>query len=112
MQPCDVAGFTPAPAHCPSATVAIVGCSTHVTERVCVPPPHMTEHVPNALLTHWYVHGCTEQLCDVAGFGPAPAHCTSVAAVIEPSSRHVTVLVCVPGPHTVEHVPNAPVTHW
>lgn len=58
------------------------------------------------------MHACRLQLCDAAGFVPAPEHCASAAVVIDVSSRHVTVRVCVPGPHTVEHVLNALVTHW
>jgi len=48
----------------------------------------------------------------VAGFVPAPEQAASAAVVIDVSSRHVTERVWVPGPHTVEQVLKAPVSHW
>lgn len=102
-----VGGFGPAPEQSPSATTVDETCSKHTTVRVCVPPPHSAEQVPNALGCHTYTgHGCVLQACEVAGF--TPAHEASGASRLR-LSRHTTVRVCVPPPQVAEHVLNGPV---
>jgi hypothetical protein len=109
---CDVDGLGPALLHNVSATTMPVPCSMHATVRVCVPPPHATEHAANALACHAYVgHACVLHVCDVDGLGPAPLHNVSATTMPVPCSMHVTVRVCVPPPHAIEHVPNALACH-
>ena len=63
--------------------------SSHVTERVAVPPPHGIEQGPNAPTTHEYVgHGCVLQGSTDAG-GVCPAQ--NESATVSPRlSSHVT----------------------
>lgn len=76
--------------------------STHWTVRDWVPPPHVAEQVENGPVNHEYVaHDCVLQAWVVGGAG-------SVQRIEETGvlrlSTQVTVRVCVPPPHSAEHV--------
>jgi len=48
--------------------------SRHTTVRVCVPPPHVAEHVPQSEKPHEYVvHASVLHDWRVAGMAPADA---------------------------------------
>jgi len=77
-----------------------VGVTT-VATAVCVPPPHVAEHVenaPNALMTQLTGHGCELHVCV----------CTKTGQAAPPLAADVNtdrVDVCTPDPHGVEHAP-------
>lgn len=77
-----------------------------VRVRVWVPPPHVFEHVPNALQSFQTQstgmgHACSLQAW-LSLVGPSHALPPLDAGVFT-----VRVRVCVPPPHIFEHVPNA-----
>jgi len=73
--------------------------SEHVTDRDCVPVPHVFEHVDQAPVIQ-FGHICVLHACDCVNTGhAAPPFADPV--VID------RVCVCMPPPHFLEHVDHA-----
>ena len=91
----------------------------HVTLRVRVPPPHVSEHEPNDPSENAYVYATLGTVVnvvqaqllhvpDVEGFVPEQYE----SDTLWPSERlQVTERVCVPPPQDAEHDPHEPVEY-
>jgi len=83
-------GAVPAPEQNEGATTLLLDASLHVTARIWVPPPHVTEHKPKSV-------DAQEQapllhVCWLAGLEPALLHSASSTVLLLPSTQ-VTVRV-------------------
>jgi hypothetical protein len=86
----------------------------HVTERYCVPPPHVAEHAVHALISHPYVtHARALHDADVAGAAPVQLAAFAAGWLVAPLV-HVTVRAFWPTTlsapvHERLHAPQGPV---
>ena len=109
LQSWSVAGLVPAPSEEHSLSETELPSRVHVTERDCVPPPHVSVQVPHDPVVHT-AQLAVLQLLDVPGFDPGQPDPTHAVVQLESETvvvpcLHTTVLLWVPPPHVAEQVP-------
>lgn len=98
LQLCTAMGAVPL--HSELAAIVLL-LAMHVTLRVWLPPPHVTEHGFHVLFSHAYVTGQGSVLQACVAFGLMGEHDES-GSVRPALERHVTVRDWLPPPHVTE----------
>jgi hypothetical protein len=96
----EIVAFALVMPHSTGETVVFVPDMTHIAVRVCVPPPHDTEHADGEeYASVGVLHGPASQTTLLSGMDkPASVHCDMDTEAPVPS-KHRTVRVETPMPH-------------